>query len=240
MATTNFVDGQTVISADWLNDVNEAVYNPASITLPATSVTTTAISGISATDVQGVLAEIVAEKQPLNTQLTTLAGITAQQASDIAALSTFIGTLLNDADAATARTTLGISPLPAGTIIDFAGTTAPTGFLACPLVETNISRTTYADLFAAIGTTWGVGDGTTTFGMPWFPADYAGVQANANVGTATVGQVIAHTHTIATDGAGSAIGSQANILPADTHNTGSTGGPANLAAGHRVLKCVKI
>ena len=47
--------------------------------------------------------------QPLDDQLTTLAGMTAQQATDLAALSTFMGTVLNDADAATARTTLGIT-----------------------------------------------------------------------------------------------------------------------------------
>lgn len=47
--------------------------------------------------------------QPLDAQLTTLAGITAQQATDLAAVSTFIGTLLNDADAATARATLGVT-----------------------------------------------------------------------------------------------------------------------------------
>jgi len=45
--------------------------------------------------------------QPLDAQLTTLAAITAQQAADLAAVSTFIGTVLNDADAATARATLG-------------------------------------------------------------------------------------------------------------------------------------
>lgn len=47
--------------------------------------------------------------QPLDTQLTTLAGITVQQATDLAAVSTFIGTLLNDSDAATARTTLELA-----------------------------------------------------------------------------------------------------------------------------------
>lgn len=45
--------------------------------------------------------------QAYDAQLDTLAAITAQQATDLAAVSTFMGTVLNDADAATARTTLG-------------------------------------------------------------------------------------------------------------------------------------
>jgi len=52
--------------------------------------------------------QVAGSYQPLDAQLTTLAGITAQQATDLAALSTFMGTVLNDADAATARTTLGV------------------------------------------------------------------------------------------------------------------------------------
>lgn len=48
--------------------------------------------------------------QPLDAELTTLSGITAQQATDLAAVSTFMGTVLNDADAATARATLGAAP----------------------------------------------------------------------------------------------------------------------------------
>lgn len=48
--------------------------------------------------------------QPLDTQLTTLAAITAQQATDLASISTFIGTLMDDADAATARATLAAEP----------------------------------------------------------------------------------------------------------------------------------
>lgn len=47
--------------------------------------------------------------QPLDAQLTTLAGITAQQATDLASVSTFIGTLLNDADEGTAQATLGLA-----------------------------------------------------------------------------------------------------------------------------------
>jgi microcystin-dependent protein len=51
-----------------------------------------------------------------------------------------------------------------GTILDFGGISAPSGYLGCD--GSNVSRTTYATLFAAIGTAWGVGDGSTTFGVP--------------------------------------------------------------------------
>ena len=54
--------------------------------------------------------------------------------------------------------------LPAGAIIAFGSTVAPSGYLLCDGAA--VSRTTYADLFAAISTTWGVGDGSTTFNLP--------------------------------------------------------------------------
>jgi len=53
---------------------------------------------------------------------------------------------------------------PAGIVAPFAGTSAPSGWLACN--GANVSRVDYATLFAAIGTTWGVGDGSTTFTLP--------------------------------------------------------------------------
>lgn len=58
----------------------------------------------------------------------------------------------------------GGSSLPVGTVIDYAGTTAPTGFEMCYGQE--LSRTTYADLFGVIGVTYGVGNGSTTFNLP--------------------------------------------------------------------------
>lgn len=53
-----------------------------------------------------------------------------------------------------------------GQIITYAGTTAPSGYLACD--GSAVSRTTYANLFAVIGTTYGEGDGSTTFNLPDF------------------------------------------------------------------------
>lgn len=52
----------------------------------------------------------------------------------------------------------------AGIMADFGGDTAPTGWLLCD--GSAVSRTTYAALFAAVGTKWGVGDGSSTFNLP--------------------------------------------------------------------------
>lgn len=54
--------------------------------------------------------------------------------------------------------------VPLGGVIDYAGSTAPTNFALC--YGQAINRTTYATLFAIIGTTYGVGDGSTTFNVP--------------------------------------------------------------------------
>ena len=60
--------------------------------------------------------------------------------------------------------TAQVSTVPTGTILPFAGGTIPSGFLACNGAA--VSRTTYAALFSAIGTTYGSGDGSTTFNLP--------------------------------------------------------------------------
>lgn len=54
--------------------------------------------------------------------------------------------------------------LPAGVTVPFAGASAPTGWLFC--YGQIISRATYPELFAVLGTTFGAGDGSTTFGLP--------------------------------------------------------------------------
>jgi|TARA_Y100000289_G_scaffold64192_1_gene75693 microcystin-dependent protein len=54
--------------------------------------------------------------------------------------------------------------MPTSTILPYAGSSAPTGYLLCDGAA--ISRTTYSDLFGLVGTTYGVGDGSTTFNIP--------------------------------------------------------------------------
>lgn len=63
-----------------------------------------------------------------------------------------------------------------GMIFPYAGSSVPIGFLLCD--GSAVSRTTYADLFTLISTTYGSGDGSTTFNVPnlkgRFPLGYAG------------------------------------------------------------------
>jgi peptidoglycan hydrolase CwlO-like protein len=56
--------------------------------------------------------------------------------------------------------------MPTASIITRVVSSVPSGFLGC--VGTLVSRTTYARLFGVIGTTYGAGDGSTTFGLPDF------------------------------------------------------------------------
>ncbi len=87
--------------------------------------------------------------------------------------------------------------LPIGTIIPYAGNTPPAGFLLCPLGATEISRSVYSALNqqqANSGYPFGAGNGVSTFIMPWIPAGFSIIQANANLGTYSSGDVRSHTH----------------------------------------------
>jgi microcystin-dependent protein len=89
--------------------------------------------------------------------------------------------------------------LPAGAVQAFAMNSAPSGWLAADGAA--ISRTTYASLFNAIGTTYGTGDGSTTFTLPDLRASFvrgAGSDGVATAGTFGVKQADdfkSHTHT---------------------------------------------
>ena len=133
------------------------------------------------------------------------------------------------------------SSIPAGTMVQWGGSTAPTNWLLCD--GTAVSRTTYATLFAAIGTSYGVGDGSTTFNLP----DLRGrVPVGKNAGTfATLGatggtetvtlavtNLPSHTHTGTTATSGNhthTYSGSTNTTGAHTHTlSGSNGGAVNL------------
>jgi len=58
----------------------------------------------------------------------------------------------------------GIEGIPTATIVPWSSSSVPSGFLECN--GSNVSRSTYSALFAVIGTTYGSGDGSSTFGLP--------------------------------------------------------------------------
>jgi len=58
----------------------------------------------------------------------------------------------------------GIEGIPTGTVVPWTAASVATGFLECD--GTAVSRTTYSALFAIVSTTYGVGDGSSTFNLP--------------------------------------------------------------------------
>ena len=96
-------------------------------------------------------------------------------------------------DLATALTDAINNAMPIGTILAVADSSViAANFVQVPAVPTNVSRTTYAELFAAIGTAWGAGDGSTTFGLPYVATGHTLI--NGTVGDTSDGAVLAHKH----------------------------------------------
>jgi len=79
--------------------------------------------------------------------------------------------------------------MPTGAIMEYAGATSPDGFLLCQ--GQAVSRTAYSVLFGVISTTFGVGDGSTTFNVPDFRE-----AAPVGVGTRASGVVANDVYTL--------------------------------------------
>ncbi len=119
----------------------------------------------------------------------------------------------------------GNSIVPVGVIFDYAGSSVPAGFLFCN--GDAVSRTTYAALFGAISTTYGVGDGSTTFNVP----DYRGRVAAGkdDMGAAAANRLSATTISPSGTTLGGTGGTQTHVLssgelPAHTHTVSGTTG----------------
>ena len=88
---------------------------------------------------------------------------------------------------------------PAGIVMPFAGSVAPQGYLLCD--GSAVSRDTYSALFAAIGTVYGAGDGSTTFNVPDLSGRVVIGVSNTHVLDAlTENELPAHTHTVPSHG----------------------------------------
>jgi len=93
--------------------------------------------------------------------------------------------------------------VPAGSVFTFATTTPPSGYLECNGAA--VSRSTYASLFSSISTTWGVGDGSSTFNLPDLRGQFvrgwdnsAGVDSGRSFASSQSDQNKQHNHTAST------------------------------------------
>ena len=144
---------------------------------------------------------------------------------------------------------VGVDSVSTGTILAWADSSIPSGYLECD--GSAVSRSTYAALFAVIGTTYGVGDGSTTFNVPNLQDNVAvgksgtktlastggantvassgnvsGSTANATLSTA---QLASHSHSGGSNNAVSSTAQQVDraIISASTGATGSSSGHAH-------------
>jgi len=151
----------------------------------------------------------------------------------------------------------GIEGIPTATIVPWSSSSVPTGFLECNGAA--VSRSTYSALFAIVGTTYGAGDGASTFNLPDLQDNVAmgksGTKALASTGgantvtstgnvggstanaTISIAQLANHSHTVpqiaaGSFGGGGALGSTShNFSQANTGGTGSgTGHSHNMSA----------
>ena len=139
----------------------------------------------------------------------------------------------------------GIEGIPTATIVPWSSASVPTGFLECN--GQAVSRSTYSALFAVVGTTYGVGDGSSTFNVPDLQdnvavgksnnkalastggANTTPVTATGNVGgstanaTLSTAQLASHGHSIV------ARANPMNYIPGRAYQVGSgpTSAPVN-------------
>ena len=150
-------------------------------------------------------------------------------------------------------------PAQAGQVAFFAMNTAPTGWLKANGAE--VSRSTYSALFSAIGTTFGAGDGSTTFALPDLRGEFIrgwddgrGVDSGRGFGTAQGAAFASHNHAIleqtsftthSHNGTGGAVASRmtggagGGAFNTNNNAINSTGGSETRPRNIAMLVCIK-
>jgi microcystin-dependent protein len=208
---------------------------------PNTSVTVVLDSGVLATPISSVdygLLTALNSSIPILTDVQFVVADNSDnskqfslQLSPIATATKRIGSVPNY-DIRIGNLPAGIGPLP------YSGATIPVGWLECD--GSAVSRTTYADLFAAISTTWGAGDGSTTFNLPdcrGRTAIGAGTGTNAESFTNTAINTGTDRITVASNNTKWLTGAQVVFT---TGGTPPTTNPANLLDNNDTVFVIRI
>ena len=146
----------------------------------------------------------------------------------------------------------GIEGIPTATIVPWSSSSVPTGFLECD--GSTVSRSTYSALFAIIGTTYGSGDGSSTFGLPDLQDNVAVGKSNnkalastggantvtstGNVGGSTANatlsesQLASHDHAANRTNSGPGSDANFNINNAGLVSAGSSSNTRNAGSGN--------
>ena len=144
------------------------------------------------------------------------------------------------------------NPIVAGAIQSWPSNTIPSGWLKCNGAA--VSRTLYSSLFSAIGTTYGTGDGSTTFNLPDMRGEFLrglddgrGVDSSRSLGSFQADELRSHVHDQSRNTASGTLGSLGvqgvnvnnNGYSSGVNGTGATGGaetrPRNVAM-HYIIK----
>lgn len=116
--------------------------------------------------------------------------------------------------------------IPAGIVVSWAKNAAPSGWLECSGAA--VSRTTYAALFSVIGTTWGEGNGTTTFNLPNLRGEFVrgwdngrGVDSGRAFASAQADAFKSHTHKVDPPNTSTSSDTHSHTIPTTTENSGN-------------------
>ena len=127
--------------------------------------------------------------------------------------------------------------MPTGSLMPYAGASAPTGYFLCD--GSAKSRTTYAGLFAIIGTTYGVGDGSTTFNIP----DLRGrvIAGQDDMGGSSANRLTGQSGGVDGDVLGGSGGAETHTLsiaemPAHTHDSGFSINNDSISGGDPIYR----
>lgn len=193
--------GLTLAAAQPLRTVNGYIARngtPAAVYAQADSVSMTVKDkgGVLISYTQSVASASLASVAAAQAAATAASNSAAAAAASAAAAAAAANGVLSQAQL---EDYLSKIRVPIGAIFPWSTTTAPYGYLICD--GSAVSRTQYSDLFAVIGTTYGVGDGSTTYNLPETRAEFIrgldlgrAIDVGRTIGSAQSDQNKAHTH----------------------------------------------